>query len=100
MSNKFVVTVDKDFEEIVPMFIDNRHKDLELIKTYLEEENMTSIEVIAHKLAGNAGSYGFMDLSIVGADMEKACKSSDTEAVISCFERYKLYMENLVVEYA
>ena len=99
MSEKNVVKIDKDLEEIIPMFVDNRHKDIQEIRTHLENNDLTAIEVIAHKLAGNAGSYGFMDLSKIGADMEASCKTNDLDSIKAQFENYKNFMDNLVVEF-
>lgn len=99
MSKSNIVKIDKDLEEIIPMFLDNRHKDLTEIQEHLDSSNLKSIEVIAHKLAGNAGSYGFTDLGKIGADMEKACQETSTEKVRELFELYKNFMDDLVVEF-
>lgn len=99
MTEKVKVLIDKDIEEIVPMFLDNRQKDIKDIKSLLADSNLTGIEVIAHKLAGNAGSYGFTDMGLIGADMEASCQSGDIEGVKHLLEKYKNYLSNLEVEY-
>jgi HPt (histidine-containing phosphotransfer) domain-containing protein len=99
MSEKVKVLIDKDIEEIVPIFLDNRQKDLLEIETNLSANNLTVIEVIAHKLAGNAGSYGFSDMGLIGADMEAACQNQNIDEVKNLFDKYKNYLNNLVVEY-
>lgn len=99
MSEKFIVKIDSDFEEIVPTFIDNRHKDIEQITDLLANGDLTGVQVIAHKLAGNAGSYGFTELGKVGAEMEEACINNDRAAIEEQFGKFKSYMENVVVEY-
>lgn len=99
MSDMNVVKIDKDLKEIIPMFIDNRHKDIKQLEVHLESNDLTAIEVIAHKLAGNAGSYGFMELSKIGADMEASCKANDRDSVEIHFRSYKNFMDNLVVEF-
>lgn len=97
--SKNTVTIDKDLQEIVPMFIDNRQKDLKEIKVFLEETDLAGIQNIAHKLAGNAGSYGFTGLGQIGADMEEACKANDLEKVQSLYQNFIDYMENVEVVY-
>ncbi len=99
MSNKIIVKIDSDLKEIVPMFIDNRHKDLSELDECLSNKNIQSIEVIAHKLAGNAGSYGFMDLGKIGASLEDACKANDLENIKKFILEYKDFMSKLEVEY-
>lgn len=99
MSEKILVVIDKDIEEIVPMFLDNRQKDLGQIESFILGSDLAGIEVIAHKLAGNAGSYGFTDMGLIGADMEAACQRGDLEAVKALFEKYKDYLSHLEVEF-
>lgn len=100
LSEKFKITVDKDIEEIVPMFLENRLKDIEQLKAFIEQQDITQIEVISHKLAGNAGSYGFTDLGLIGAKMEQACKDKDMNEIQNKFQEFVNYMNNLEVEYA
>ena len=99
MSAKFVVTVDKDIEEIVPMFLDNRQKDIESLKHHIQADELKEIEVIAHKLAGNAGSYGFADLGKIGAALEQACKDQDIETIKIKYQEFCDYMTNVEVEF-
>jgi len=97
MSDKIIVKIDSDLEEIIPMFIDNRHKDLKELDECLSSNDLSSIEVIAHKLAGNAGSYGFMDLSKIGANLEMACKEKNQEKIEKFISEYKNFMAKLEV---
>ena len=99
MSAKFVVTIDKDIEEIVPMFLDNRQKDIESIKQHILDSELGQIEVISHKLAGNAGSYGFTDLGKIGAALEQACKDQNIEAIKIKYQEFCDYMTNVEVEF-
>jgi len=97
MGDKIIVKIDSDLEEIIPMFIDNRHKDLKELDESLSSNDLSSIEVIAHKLAGNAGSYGFMDLSKIGANLELACKEKNQENIEKFISEYKNFMAKLEV---
>lgn len=99
MSDKIKVLIDKDIEEIVPMFLENREKDLIEIQNHLNDNNLGAIEVIAHKLAGNAGSYGFTDMGLIGARMEASCQASKADEVTALYEEYKNYLSQLEVEY-
>lgn len=99
MSQITIVTIDSDLEEIVPSFLENRKKDLTQIKDFLAQSNWDNIESIAHKLAGNAGSYGFNELGHIGAALEDACKAGDVAAIHDYCAQYQSYMENLQVEF-
>jgi len=99
MSSKIIVTIDSDLKEIVPTFLENRNKDLIQIEDFLTQSNWESIESIAHKLAGNAGSYGFNELGEIGANLEEACKSANVTSIHDYCTKYQDYMENLQVEF-
>lgn len=99
MSPTIIVTIDADLEEIVPTFLENRKKDLIKIQQFISSSSWDSIESIAHKLAGNAGSYGFNDLGKIGADLEDACQAKDVDTIINYCDKYKIYMSNLQVEF-
>ena len=99
MTERRIVFIDKDLKEIVPSFLDNRRKDLDLIATHLSNQEWTHIESIAHKLAGNAGSYGFNDLGKIGAQLEEACQEGNHEDATKLCAQYKDYMDNLKVEF-
>ena len=95
----FEVSIDSDLEEIMPMFLQNRQKDLDQLPTLFNEQKFNEIRVIAHKLAGNAGSYGLSELGEVGANMEDACLKNDIQKVEACIQDYQSYMKNLVIKY-
>ena len=99
MNKPFIVQIDIDLQEILPKFIENRQKDLEMIKIYLENKDLIKIEVIAHKLAGNAGSYGFTHLGKIGLELEAACQSADLNTIKSKYEEYLNYMKFVQVEF-
>ena len=99
MSEKIVVKIDEDLEEIIPTFLENRNKDLSAINEALSTGDIPSIEVIAHKLAGNAGSYGLHDLGEIGVALEKSCQSEDTNEVKAIYEKYVDYMNRLEIEF-
>ncbi len=99
MSEERIVYIDEDLKEIIPSFLDNRQKDLTLIKEHLAAEQWSHIESIAHKLAGNAGSYGFEELGIIGAKLEESCQQGDVATIKQYCDQYNQYMNNLKVEY-
>jgi len=99
MSQIIIVTIDSELQEIVPSFLENRKKDLIQIKDFLANSKWDNIESIAHKLAGNAGSYGFNDLGNIGASLEDACKAGDVTAIHDYCAQYQNYMDNLQVEF-
>ena len=99
MSSQFIIEVDKDLEEIMPMFLENRKKDVISLKDFIETNNFSEIEIIAHKLAGNAGGYGLKALGEIGSKMELAAQNSDMKSIQDQFENYRNYITNLNIKY-
>lgn len=98
-NDKIVISVDKDLKEIMPMFLENRNKDISLLKTAISSKDFAQITVIGHKLAGNAGSYGFPDLGDIGVAIESAAISKLGDEILKLIDSYEFYLSNLVVEY-
>lgn len=99
MSERIVVKIDADLQEIIPTFLENRHKDLITFEKAMETQDLPAIEAVAHKLAGNAGSYGLPDLGEIGAALERACQKEDAMEVQKLLLDYRNYILNLDIEF-
>ncbi|MBI2519235.1 MAG: Hpt domain-containing protein [Bdellovibrio sp.] len=99
MNAKIRVQVDKDLADIMPTFLNNRKKDIELITQSLAKNDLASIESVAHKLAGNAGGYGLAELGLIGREMETSAKQKDIEKVNNLFQKMKDYLASLDIEF-
>lgn len=99
MNDTIVVKIDKDLEDIIPSFLENRRKDLEKVKDAISQNDFKTIESIAHKLAGNAGSYGLDDLGEIGMKLEVAASKEEFPLVEELFQNYRDYMNKLTIEF-
>jgi len=93
------IKIDKDYEEIIPNYLNNRQKDLALFREYILTQNMSEIEFIAHKLAGSAGSYGFHTLGKIAVKLESACQNKKMSEVESHIQEIEDYFTNLHIEF-
>jgi HPt (histidine-containing phosphotransfer) domain-containing protein len=64
--------ISAEIQELVPLFLDRRRADLGAIKQLLAEENFDEITTLAHNIKGSSASYGFPELSRLGAEIENA----------------------------
>lgn len=64
--------ISAEIRELVPFFLDRRQADLGAIERFLAEENFEQITTLAHNIKGSSASYGFPELSQLGAQMEDA----------------------------
>lgn len=96
---KIVVKVDPDLEELIPGFLENRGRDLVNLRAALAGKDLPGIQSIGHSLKGVGGGYGFMRMSDLGAEIEKAARTGDAGALPGLIDALADYLGRIVVEY-
>ena len=91
-SDRIVVYVDSDLEDLIPMSLDNRHRDVDDIRRLLREGNMGEIRRLGHSMKGSGGGYGFDEISEIGRDMEEAAKGGNMEEIEKLNNRLAEYL--------
>ena len=93
------ISVDADLEDLIPGFLENRAGDVEKLKAAQADNDLPSIQSIGHNLKGVGGGYGFEMMSQLGADIEMAARSGDSEAIPPLIEQLADYLEKIEVVY-
>jgi HPt (histidine-containing phosphotransfer) domain-containing protein len=75
------VSIDPGLEEIVPGFLENRRRDVQTLEIALQQNNLTQIRIIGHRMKGDGGGYGFNAISTMGAALEQAAAREDRDAI-------------------
>jgi HPt (histidine-containing phosphotransfer) domain-containing protein len=81
IKNAITLYIDQGLEEIVPGFLENRRRDVQTIETALQNNNLSQIQVIGHRMKGDGGGYGFEAISDLGAGLEQAAAREDRDAI-------------------
>jgi HPt (histidine-containing phosphotransfer) domain-containing protein len=76
-----IVYLDPDLEEIVPGFLDNRRKDLQILATCMENGQLDTIRLLGHRMKGDGGGYGFDAISAIGHELEQAALRRDLATI-------------------
>ncbi len=97
MSDK--VSVEKDLEDLIPGFLENRHKDVLELRVLIQNRNVVEISKIGHRLKGTCGGYGFAKLSELGKVLEGAGKESDFSAIETALGAIEAHLSHLTIEY-
>lgn len=92
------VKVNQDIEDLVPIFLGNRARDLQTMRAASDEGDFASIERLAHRIAGTAGGYGFDGLSAIGKALEKASRAGQADDVSEQLARMAHYLETVQIE--
>jgi HPt (histidine-containing phosphotransfer) domain-containing protein len=97
MSDKIIVTIDSDLEELIPGFMENRKKDHENLSKAVVIKDYKTLQSIGHSLKGVGGGYGFDRMSELGAAIEEAGKSSDLESAKDHVDQLGDYLSRLEI---
>jgi len=80
-SAKVTVYIDPDLAEIVPGFLENRRRDVQILQTALQQNDLETIRVVGHRMKGDGGGYGFNTISVIGETLELAAVRQDRPAI-------------------
>ena len=98
-SEKIRIHIDRDLQDLIPDYLENRGKDLLAYQQALEKGDFDSIAVLGHSMKGSGGGYGFNDLSQIGRAIEKAAKSRDKDSVRKSIIDLTAYLKKLEIVY-
>ncbi len=96
---RFTVYVDSELSEIVPVFLSNRRKDIELISRALESGDFESIKRVGHTIKGSGGGYGFDFIMDLGKKIEEAARKRDGVSIRRYMEELLLFLDAVEVVY-
>lgn len=71
---------DPDLKDLIPGYIENRHKDLRAIKEAYVKKDLKTIAALAHKIKGTAATYGFHELGNAAKTLEETVKQLDAQS--------------------
>ena len=97
--DKIIVHIDIDLEDLVPGFLENRQKDLEILEKVLQENDFESLRSIGHNLKGVGGGYGFLEITEIGAAIEESAKAANLEVASENIKKLSYYLSHIEVIY-
>lgn len=93
------VTIDRDLEDLIPGYIDNRHKDLVFIQEALHAGDFEKIRIIGHSMKGSGGGYGFETITVIGKGLEEAAKAGQSQEIERLAEELSRYLIDVRITY-
>jgi HPt (histidine-containing phosphotransfer) domain-containing protein len=95
----YTAVVAKDLEDLVPVFIKNRTKELDTLKAAIGAGDFEQLKQLGHRMKGVGNSYGFAPISDFGKTIEDSAKTSDKAAIEACIATYADYLANVKIVY-
>lgn len=94
-----VVTVDRDLEDLIPLFLSQRKSDVKNLSQALGEADLESVRRVGHAMNGAGASYGFPYVSELGQRIEDAARASDRDRIGQLIRDLDDYLARLNVKY-
>lgn len=95
----YTVVVAKDIADLVPVFMNNRKKELEALRTALAAQDFVQLRQLGHRMKGVGNSYGFSKVSDLGKIIEEGATSEDGAALDASIDEYADYLARVNVVY-
>lgn len=97
---KLIIQIDTDLKDIVPEFMAIRTKDVTLLKSYIVNQDFDHIIKVGHRIKGSSASYGFLEMSEIGRQLEYAGKIKDLNLIKKYVESLENYLLSVEITYS
>ena len=95
----YLVTVAKDLEDLIPVFMSNRKKELDALRVALAAADFEQLRQLGHRMRGVGNSYGFARVSEIGKHVEDGARSGDRTLLASTIAQYGDYLAKVQIVY-
>jgi HPt (histidine-containing phosphotransfer) domain-containing protein len=95
----YIVKVAKDLEDLIPVFMGNRKKELETLRAALAAADFEQLRQLGHRMRGVGNSYGFERVSVLGKEIEDGARSGDKASLESHIAAYGEYLSRVQIAY-
>ena len=97
--NDCKVIVQKDLEDLIPVFMRNRHKELDSLRAALAAADFEQLRQLGHRMKGVGNSYGFTHISTLGKYIEDGARSGDRASLQARVSEYEEYLSKVQITY-
>ena len=98
-ADDYKVKVAKDLADLIPVFMKNRHKELDSLRVALAAADFEQLRQLGHRMKGVGNSYGFTHVSTLGKYIEDGARSGDRAALQATITEYQDYLSKVEIAY-
>ena len=95
----YSVTVAKDLQDLIPVFMSNRHQELDALRAALAAADFEKLRQLGHRMKGVGSSSGFVHVSTLGKYIEDGARSGDRAALQASISEYGDYLSKVQIAY-
>lgn len=96
---RITVPVDKDLEDLIPGFLENRRKDVGTLRAAVSRGDYETVRILGHTMRGDGGGYGFDAISDIGGALEAAAKVKSLDEIHRWIGELAGYLDRVDVVY-
>jgi HPt (histidine-containing phosphotransfer) domain-containing protein len=93
------VTVERNLEDLIPVFLENRHKEINTLRVALAAADFEQLRQLGHRMKGVGNSYGFNHVSTLGKYIEDGARSGDRASLEARIAEYAEYLSKVQIAY-
>lgn len=97
--DRYKVKVAKDLEDLIPVFLGNRNKELDALRVALAAADFEQLRQLGHRMRGVGNSYGFERVSLIGKRIEDGARSGDKALLEAQIADYGDYLAKVQIAY-
>src|SRR5262245_20386499 len=95
----YKVIVSKEIEDLIPVFLQNRHKAVETLRVALAAADFEQLRQVGHRMRGVGVSYGCDRVSALGKQIEDGARSGDRATLQAAIAAYQDYLAKVQIAY-
>jgi len=92
-----IIRIPRIFDELVPLYIEHRRTEVNLLTKALAEGNQSVLWEIGHKMRGSGASYGMPPITVIGTRLEYAAKHGDLDGACVAVAMLISFLEHVQV---
>ena len=96
-TSHYKVTVARDLEDLIPVFMSNRRKELDTLRVALASADFDQLRQLGHRMKGVGYSYGFDHVSTLGKHIEEGARSGDRASLEARIGEYADYLAKVEI---
>ena len=99
MTEKIIVEVDRELEDLMPLFTQTRQRDMDGLAAGLAASDFDALRMIGHGMKGSGGAFGFPLITVMGDAIEVAALKLDHAAVSQQLALLRSYLGSIEIKY-
>ena len=92
-----LIRADPQFIELIPRFLQHRRQDVIAMLEALDRGDFQTVESLGHGMKGAGGSWGFQAITDIGAELQQAAESADTDASRKWLGELSRYLDRVEI---